>query len=71
MATGSDRVVTELHWFSRSLFGLTGAGPGAGGGALTAMSAAKAGVAINAMAAKAVASFFMTAPENGNPPKHR
>jgi hypothetical protein len=36
-------------------------GAGAGGGALTAISAAKAGVPINAMVAIAVASFFMTA----------
>jgi hypothetical protein len=32
-------------------------------GALTAMSAAKAGVPINAMAAITVASLFMTAPD--------
>jgi hypothetical protein len=36
---------------------------GCGRGALTAISAGKAGVPINAMAAISVASFFMTAPE--------
>jgi hypothetical protein len=39
----------------------TGAG---GGGALTAISAAKAGVPINAMAAIAVASLFMATPRS-------